>query len=315
MTTSPLDAAFPTSQDLSQVRSPIGPGTIGHLGPQGTYAEAAALICAAWLQQTTLQQTTPITYHLQPYASIPLTIQAVAQGEVPQAIVPIENSVEGGVTMTLDSLWQLAQLHIHLALVLPIQHALITRATDLRQIQRVYSHPQALSQCLQWLTRYLPDVEIIPTNSTTEGLQYLEDSHYATISSERSAQLHHLPIFQRAINDHPDNCTRFILLSREPSPGGAYTSLAFSLQANQPGGLIQVLRTFADRAINLSRIESRPSKRSMGDYLFFIDMEADARDPLAQAALQDLAAHTETLKIFGSYDLLPDAFVRSHLAL
>jgi prephenate dehydratase len=282
--------------------------TIAHLGPIGTYAEAAALICQTWLQQ----HQAP-TYNLKPYASIPLTIQAVAKGEVPLAIVPIENSVEGGVTMTLDSLWQLDQLHIHLALVLPIQHAFLTHAPSLATVRRVYSHPQALSQCLQWLTTHLPTVEIIPTNSTSEGLKYLEDPTCATISSERAAQLNRVPILARAINDHPDNCTRFILLSQAPAPGGAFTSLAFSLGANRPGGLMDVLRTFADRNINLSRIESRPSKRSMGDYLFFVDMEADARDPLAQAALQDLAATTETLKIFGSYDLLPDDFVRSAL--
>jgi prephenate dehydratase len=284
---------------------PLELPTIAHLGPIGTYAEAAALICAEWLQQKY-----QIRYALKPYASIPLTIQAVATGEVPLAIVPIENSVEGGVTMTLDSLWQLDQLQIHLALVLPIQHAFLTHASDLTQVRRVYSHPQALSQCLQWLTKNLPNVEIIPTNSTSEGLKYLEDSSCATISSERAAVLNQIPILARAINDHPDNCTRFILLSRETSPGGSYTSLAFSLQANRPGGLMQVLRIFADRQINLSRIESRPSKRSMGDYLFFADLEADMRQPLIEAALQDLQASTETLKLFGGYDLLPDDFVK-----
>jgi prephenate dehydratase len=283
--------------------------TIAHLGPAGTYAETAAMICAQWLQSQTA-----MAYQLQPYASIPLTIQAVASGEVPLAIVPIENSVEGGVTMTLDSLWQMDQLQIHLALVLPIQHAFLTRATDLSQVQRVYSHPQALSQCLQWLTQHLPTVEIIATHSTAEGLKYLADSSCATIASERAATINQIPIVARTINDHPDNCTRFILLSREPSLGGAYTSLAFSLPANQPGGLMRVLRNFADRDINLSRIESRPSKRSMGDYLFFIDMEANARSPIAQAILTDLTSHCETLKTFGSYDLLPESFVATAMS-
>jgi prephenate dehydratase len=284
--------------------------TIAHLGPVGTYAEMAAIVCAEGLKQSTR-----ISYQLRPYASIPLTIQAVAQGEVSLAIVPIENSVEGGVTMTLDTLWQFDQLHIHQALVLPIEHALVTRATDLSQVQRVYSHPQALSQCLQWLTQHLPQVEIIPTSSTAEGLKYLADRHSATISSERAARLYDVPVLQRAINDHTDNCTRFVLLSREPSPGGAYTSMAFSMADNHPGGLMTVLRIFADRHINLSRIESRPSKRSMGEYLFFIDMEADNRSILSQAIFQDLNAGTEILKIFGSYDLLADNFVRSVLDL
>jgi prephenate dehydratase len=283
--------------------------TIAHLGPVGTYAEMAAIVCAEGLQQST--QT---SYQLRPYASIPLTIQAVAQGEASLAIVPIENSVEGGVTMTLDTLWQFDQLHIHQALVLPIEHALVTQAASLDQLQRVYSHPQALSQCLKWLTQHLPQVEIIPTSSTAEGLKYLDDRHSATISSERAARLYKMPILRRAINDHADNCTRFVLLSREPSPGGAYTSIAFSMADNHPGGLMTVLRIFADRQINLSRIESRPSKRSMGEYLFFIDMEADNRSVLSQAILEDLNAGTEILKIFGSYDLLADDFVQSVLS-
>jgi prephenate dehydratase len=284
------------------------PQTIAHLGPIGTYAEAAALICAQWLESRH-----PQTYQLKPYASIPLTIQAVAAGEVPLAIVPIENSVEGGVTMTLDSLWQLDQLQIHLALVLPIQHAFLSRAATIAQVQRIYSHPQALSQCLQWLTQNLPNVEIIPTNSTSEGLKYLDDPSCATISSERAARSQAIPILARAINDYPDNCTRFILLSRQPAQGGSYTSLAFSLGANRPGGLMDVLRCFADRNINLNRIESRPTKRSMGEYLFFLDMVADIRDSLAEATIADLQTHTEQFKIFGSYDLMPEEFVQSRM--
>jgi prephenate dehydratase len=283
--------------------------TIAHLGPIGTYAEAAALICQRWLTAHPDPTESNPTYDLKPYGSIALTLQAVARGEVPLAIVPVENSVEGGVTMTMDTLWQLPQLQIHQALILPIHHALITQATDLSQIQQVYSHPQALAQCQNWLVKHLPKVAIVPANSTTEGLQYLDDPTVATIASQRAAQLYNRPILTCPINDYPDNCTRFILLSLEPSPGGRITSLALSLQANRPGSLLELLRIFADRNINLSRIESRPSKRSMGDYLFFIDMEANAQDPLAQAALNDLAEHCEILRVFGSYDLLPESFV------
>jgi prephenate dehydratase len=281
---------------------------IAHLGPAGTYAETAALIAQAWLLA---HHTVP--YSLKPYNSIASTLQALAQGEVALAIVPVENSVEGGVTMTLDSLWQLDQLQIHRALVLPIQHALLSRATSLDQIRQVYSHPQALAQCPQWLAQNLPQADRIAANSTTESMPYLSDPMIAAIASRRAAQIYGEPVLACPINDHPDNCTRFIVLSREPSPGGGLTSLALSLKANQPGSLLKLLQIFADRNINLSRIESRPSKRSMGDYLFFIDMEADTRDPLSQAVLRDLESHTEILKILGSYDLLPDEFVRSRL--
>jgi prephenate dehydratase len=272
--------------------------TIAHLGPIGTYSETAALRFAA------AQPGAPV---LRPYANITQTLTAVVERQVQLAVVPIENSVEGGVIMTLDTLWQLEQLQVQQALILPIRHALLTRAPSLDAIRRIYSHPQGIAQCQRWLAQNLPQVALIPANSTTENLKDVaQDPTAAAISSARAAELYDLPILVSPINDHPDNCTRFLLLGLEPSPGGSITSLAFSLLANQPGTLVDMLHIFADRNINLSRIESRPTKRSMGDYLFFVDLEADARDVLTQAALTDLAAHTETLKIFGSYDLLPD---------
>jgi len=275
--------------------------SIAHLGPPGTYTEAAAIACLDWLKQETGQDAV-----LCPYLSIGQTLEAVASKEVQLAVVPIENSIEGSVTMTLDNLWQLDGLRIQRALVMPIFHALLSRAKDWDTIRVVYSHPQALAQCQKWLDKFLPKAQPIALNSTTEALQYLDgDSTIAAISSQRAAQLHHLPILTCPINDYPDNCTRFLLLGLEPSPGGGYTSLAFSTGANQPGALVTPLQIFAQRNINLSRIESRPTKRSLGEYFFFIDLEADARADSMQSALAELTNHTETLKIFGSYDVLP----------
>lgn len=275
--------------------------SIAHLGPPGTYTEAAAIACLDWLKQETGQDAV-----LCPYPSIGQTLEAVASKEVQLAVVPIENSIEGSVTMTLDNLWQLDGLRIQRALVMPIFHALLSRAKDWDTIRVVYSHPQALAQCQKWLDKFLPKAQPIALNSTTEALQYLDgDSTIAAISSQRAAQLHHLPILTCPINDYPDNCTRFLLLGLEPSPGGGYTSLAFSTGANQPGALVTPLQIFAQRNINLSRIESRPTKRSLGEYFFFIDLEADARADSMQSALAELTNHTETLKIFGSYDVLP----------
>ncbi len=275
--------------------------SIAHLGPPGTHTEAAAIACLDWLQQETGQDAI-----LCPYPSIGQTLEAVASREVPLAVVPIENSIEGSVTMTLDNLWQLDGLRIQRALVMPISHALLSRAKDWETIRVVYSHPQALAQCQKWLDKFLPNAQPIALNSTTEALQYLDgDSTIAAIASQRAAQLHHLPILSCPINDYPDNCTRFLLLGLEPSPGGAYTSLAFSVEANQPGALVTPLQIFAQRNINLSRIESRPTKRSLGEYFFFMDLEANAKSSPMQSALEELAHHTETLKIFGSYDLLP----------
>ncbi len=274
--------------------------SIGYLGPPGTYAEAATLTYVRQLEKETGSQ--PL---LCPYPSIAQTLQSVAQEQVHLAVVPVENSIEGSVTTTLDMLWQLNTLQIQQALVLPIRHALLSRASALEAIQTVYSHPQALAQCQGWLEKFLPSAQLIPTSSTTEALQYLDADHkLGVITSQRAAQLYNLPILASAINDYPDNYTRFWVMGKQSSAGGSHTSLAFSTPANVPGSLAKPLQVFASRGINLSRIESRPTKRSLGEYLFFIDLEADASQESVQTALSELAPHTEILKIFGSYSVL-----------
>lgn len=277
--------------------------SIAHLGPTGTYAEQAAL---AYRNQ--LNDEEQIT--LCPYPSIAQTLKAVARGKADVAVVPVENSIEGSVTITLDTLWQLDQLQIQLALVLPITHALLSHAPNLEAVATVYSHPQALAQCQGWLEQFLPSVELIPTNSTTEALQYLEqESSSGAISSLRAAQIYNLPILAHAINDYPDNCTRFWVVGQHSnnqvcSVEHTHTSLALSLPANVPGALVKPLQIFAERGINLSRIESRPTKRSLGEYLFFLDLEADANSPLVQGAIAELATYTEILKLLGSYNVV-----------
>lgn len=286
-------------QELQQDTMTI---SIAHLGPPGTYAEQAALAYMNWVRQETGQEAI-----LCPYPSIAQTVRAVAQGGVDLAVVPVENSIEGSVAITLDTLWQLDKLQIQLALVLPIAHALLSHAQSLESIQTVYSHPQALAQCQGWLEQFLPTVQLIPANSTTEALQQLEqDWTTGAIASLRASQLYNLPILASGINDYPDNCTRFwVLAQSQPQiKGGSHTTLAFSVRANVPGALVKPLQVFAERGINLSRIESRPSKRSLGDYLFFIDLEADANSALVQSALAELATYTEILKLFGSYNVL-----------
>ncbi|NEO02968.1 MAG: ACT domain-containing protein, partial [Moorea sp. SIO3I7] len=169
----------------------------------------------------------------------------------------------------------------------------------------VYSHPQALAQCQRWLEQFLPSVQLVPTNSTTEALQFLDKDHKAgAIASERAAKLYTLPVLASNINDYPDNFTRFWVLSLKPSPGGSHTSLAFSPPANIPGSLSKPLQVFARRGINLSRIESRPTKRLLGEYIFFIELESDLYAPLFKAALEEIIPDQEILKIFGSYTLI-----------
>ena len=270
---------------------------IAHLGPTGTYSEAAALAYAA-------TELTERDFRLQPYPNITQTLQAIATGAVSLGIVPAENSIEGGVTMTADTIWQLAApLQIQQAIVLPIHHALISIATDLDRIETVYSHPQALSQCQEWLQQHLPQAGRISENSTTAALQTLADRpHAAAISSVRAARLYNLPVLAQPINDYPDNQTKCWVISLQPTTAGNCTSVAFSLRSNAPGGLMTALGFFANRGLNLSRIESRPSKRSLGDYLFFIDIETDINNCRELiSALADLDAYAETVKNFGSY--------------
>jgi prephenate dehydratase len=275
--------------------------SIAHLGPTGTNTETVALAYARWLAQEKGQDS-----RLYPYPSIAETLYSVSQRQVDLAVVPVENSTEGSVAITLDTLWQIDRLNIQQELVLPIAHALLSRGALLAEIETVYSHPQALAQCRKWLERYLPSVRLIATNSTTEAVEHINQEPSAgAIAAPRVSKLYNLPILATDINDYPDNCTRFWVLGLTPSTHGDHTSLAFSVPANIPGALVEPLQVFAKRGINLTRIESRPTKRSLGEYLFFIDLEGSASANPAQEALTELSAHTEVLKIFGSYHILP----------
>ena len=273
------------------------PAAIAHLGPQGTYSEQAALAYQAWLGKEN---------PLQAYPSILQTIQAADDQDTTLAIVPVENSIEGSVAVTLDTLWQLDTLQIQQALILPIRHTLISHAQQVETIQTIYSHPQALGQCQQWIRHHCPQATLVPTRSTTESLQHLEDSPTtAAIASAWAASLYQVPVLAQGINDRPDNCTKFWVLSQSASPQGNYTSLAFSLPINAPGALLRPLEIFAKANINLSRIESRPTKRSLGEYLFFLDLEASLASAHTQETLAAVKNCVETLKLFGSYVNIP----------
>lgn len=275
------------------------PLPIAFLGPRGTYAEVAAIACMQLFNAKGEEA------YLLPYPSIVQALRAVSMEQTEFAVVPVENSIEGGVSATLDTLWQLNTLQIQQALVLPIAHTLLSYARSLDIIRVIYSHPQALAQCQLWLEKFLPKADLIPTNSTTEALQHLkEDATIAAVASQRASEIYNIPILAQPINDHPDNCTRFWLVSQKPSEQGSHTSLAFSFPANRPGALAKALQSFATREINLSRIESRPTKRSLGEYLFFADLEANLQETRVQSALLELEDCTETLKVFGSYSVL-----------
>jgi len=239
-----------------------------------------------------------------PQQGIRAVIQALAAGECEAAVVPVENSVEGGVTTCLDALWEHTDLAITRALVLPIRHALVGSG-PLEGISEVLSHPQALAQCSQWLAEHVATALQLPTSSTAEAARLVRGSRFrAAIASREAAAEHGLTVLAYPINDVPGNCTRFLLLRRGArSRQGPLASLAFSLHSNQPGALLQALGCFAHQGLNMSRIESRPSKREMGEYIFFVDLELTAgHDPLDQA-LAELRPLCEHLAVFGAYPL------------
>ncbi|MEL6928332.1 MAG: prephenate dehydratase [Cyanobacteria bacterium J06600_6] len=276
--------------------------SLAYLGPTGTNSETAAVAYANWLSDCQKVSAT-----LTPYPSIAVAMQSVIEGKVEQAIVPIENSIEGSVTVVLDALWQSADLHVHHELTIPIAHGLLSYGRSLESLKTVYSHPQGLAQCQAWLAQNLPQSQLVATKSTTEGIKYLKDDlTAAAVSAPRAAELYQVPLLRADIKDRPDNCTRFWIVSAEASSNGTHLSLAFSLPRNAPGALVKALAIFAHRNINLSKIESRPTKRSLGEYIFFIDLEGNSQDQKIMRALQELSDCTEVLKVFGNYSLLPN---------
>jgi len=246
---------------------------VAYLGPKGTYAEKAAHI----LSKLANFQT-PIFV---PCNGLHSVIKSIAHNNCDAAIVPIENSVEGGVTTTLDALWKFPDIFINKAIVIPIKHALISEG-ELSIISEVLSHPQALAQCSEWLSENLPDAIPLPTNSTSEAVNMVKGSKFrAAIGSKSLIEIEGLRELAFPINDVPGNCTRFVLLSKESNSDIAnIASFAFSLLSNKPGALLKALHYIADFGFNMSKIESRPSKRELGEYIIYIDLEINNQNDI-----------------------------------
>ena len=266
---------------------------IAFLGPSGTFSEEAAL-------------TYDPDGKLEPFPSIPAVAMAVASGITEEGVVPIENSLEGSVTYTLDILIQDDRLFIRRELVIPIEHCLlIPPATRTADIHTIYSHPQALAQCRDFLERCFPKAQLVASLSTVAAVEEMKASQTAAaaISPGRAAGLHGVDILARGIQDNSSNVTRFVVLAHtdHPPTGRDKTSLCFSFQDDRPGLLYSAMGEFARRNINLAKVESRPTKQSLGQYIFLIDCEGHREDPLVSEAIDTLRGQTSMLKIFGSY--------------
>ena len=264
---------------------------IGVLGPQGTYSEKAALI---WCRER-------IDATLVYFPDFDYILDSVRQGLIEAGIVPVENSLEGAVTAVMDLLLRLDVVIVG-EVNLPIRHCLIGQGGG--EIKVILSHPQALAQCRQYLHEHYPEAEIRTTGSTSHAARLAQEfPEMAAIAGADTAEKYGLKILAREIQDERENVTRFIVAARTDAKTTERdkTSLVVYLDKDRPGALYAILQEFAGRQINLTRIESRPSRRGLGDYYFYIDLEGHVQDrPVAEAiaAVKEKAA---LVRVLGSY--------------
>ena len=238
-----------------------------------------------------------------PCKSFSDVFKSVEAGNVDYGVVPVENSIEGSVNQVYD-LFLEYDLEVCGEIILKIEHCLLAnRNADLNSIKVVYSHPQALAQCSNFLERL--GCKIIPTYDTAGGAKIVKErgtNDVAAIASERAAEIYGMKILARDISNTPDNYTRFLVISTEDSPptGNDKTSIIFSLK-HVPGSLYKALEEFALREINLTKIESRPTKRRPWEYNFYLDFEGHRNDPKCMEALKGLEKKATFIKILGSY--------------
>lgn len=274
---------------------------VAYLGPPGTFSEEAAL---AYVQRD--QSGVPAA-QLLPYPTITAVARAVQHAAVAEGVVPIENSLEGSVAETLDLLLGAeTALHIRAEIILPVVHLLLVKPSTLaEEVRTIFSHPQALGQCRHYLDERFPNAGVVPTTSTAAAVAEMMGFPLpaAAIGTRRAGELYGAVVLADGIQDHPANETRFVVLAKEDwSPTGRdKTSLAFTFYEDRPGLLVGVLREFADRQINLAKVESRPVKQALGRYYFLVDLEGHRLNPPVAEALQSIARHSAQLKIFGSY--------------
>lgn len=271
--------------------------TYAYLGPRGTFAEAALL-------------SMPISRGADLVAahSVPVALEMVRAGQVTGALVPIENSVEGSVPSTLDDLSHGERLEIVQETAIPVTFGLLVRpGTALSDIRRIATHPHAHAQCIEWLARNLPGVHVLPAMSTAAAAAELDaDAPYqAAICSTAAAHHYGLTILHEDIGDNEAAWTRFILVqraaTRAASTGNDKTTVSLFMHEDHPGALLEILTEFAVRGVNLTRIESRPTKRQLGDYFFSIDFEGHIDDERVGEAMRGLHRICADVRFLGSY--------------
>ncbi|MBA2506921.1 MAG: prephenate dehydratase [Thermoleophilaceae bacterium] len=271
---------------------------VAFLGPAGTYTEEA------------LRSAPPPEDHEPvPYATVHDAVMAVHEGAAERALVPIENSLEGGVAATLDALaGEASDVRIAGEVIMPIRHALVAgRELALDEIEVVVSHPQATAQCAGFLRERLPGAQRRAMTSTAEAVRAVAGGGepWAALGSVLAAELYGATVLMEGVEDGADNLTRFVWLAREGSaPLGQpdKTSIVFwGFNDESPGALVAILAELADRGINLTKIESRPGRVRLGHYKMFADLEGGEGEEPVVAALDAVRGHVDTLRVLGSY--------------
>jgi chorismate mutase/prephenate dehydratase len=266
------------------------PLSIAFLGPEGTFTQTAALKHFGHSVRT------------QPMAAIPDVFQEVETGNCDYGVVPVENSTEGVVSHTLDMFLK-SPLKICGEVTLRIHHNVLGTTADLGKITKVYSHQQSLAQCRGWLDRHLPNAERVAVGSNAEAARLAkQQADSAAIASETAAEIYGLQILAPNIEDEAGNTTRFLVVGKQevPPSGVDKTSLLITTK-NEAGGLHRLLSPLAEHGISMSRIESRPSRRAMWDYVFFIDIDGHIQEPRVAEALGVLERAAGMFRNLGSY--------------
>jgi len=266
---------------------------LAHLGPAGTNTEAAAIDYDAGAE-------------LLPLPTVAAAVDAVENGDADAAVCAIENSLGGSVADTMAILERGDEsLKIAAEVVIAIRHALVGPPNiDLHEVQIVYSHPQALAQCRNHLLEMVPNARPVAALSTAAAIESAaNEPHALAISNERAAALYSAHVYDPDISDLPNNQTRFIVLMQHDAErtGDDKTSMMFTMAHDRPGSLVEVLHPFADRGINMTKIESRPTGKQLGTYFFFVDVQGHRTDADIAQAIEEARAHTQTLHVLGSY--------------
>ena len=266
------------------------PLRIAFLGPEGTFTQAAAL------------KHFGKSIHSIPLRAIDEVFREVEAGSADYGVVPVENSTEGVVNHTLDMFLQ-SPLRICGEVQIRINHHLITRAAELPAIRRIYSHRQSLAQCREWLDANLPRVEQVEVSSNGEAaLRVRDEADAAAIAGQCAADIYQLPTLVRNIEDEPNNTTRFLIIGTQPiAPSGDDKTALLVASLNRPGALFNLLEPLARNKVSMNRIESRPSRRGMWDYVFFIDLDGHAQDEPVASTLTELREQASLFRVLGSY--------------